>query len=219
MIFLVRICDTYWEATTLSGIFSIFCTTVVVIKMWKYCNFKKMGNPLIPALVVNVAIFLVFEMLGKKTPSLMFILLGIALIVLSLWFLFFSKKVKVSDNVPTGLACGTLSGVMSGLFAMGGPPVVVYFLATAKNNNNEYIATIQTFFLITNLWGFGVKAVKGYVTTLVLVLSAFGLLGILLGNYLGEKVYKKLSPEMLRKIVYIFMAVSGAVTLVEQLLK
>lgn len=48
----------------------------------------------------------------------------------------------------------------------------------------------------------------------VLLFTAVGLGGLLLGNLLGTYIFKRISVETMRKAIYCMMAVSGAVMLV-----
>ena len=54
------------------------------------------------------------------------------------------------------------------------------------------------------------RAASGLITMQVLGLSAFGLAGCMLGDFLGRSVFDKLDGEKLKKIIYVGMIVSGA---------
>ena len=44
-----------------------------------------------------------------------------------------------------------------------------------------------------------------------------GLVAIIIGRVVGERIAKRLDAERLRRIIYIFVGISGAVTLVSHL--
>ncbi len=98
---------------------------------------------------------------------------------------------------------------MAGLFAMGGPPVVVYFLETSEGRKEEYVGTIQLYFLITNLYAGTVKACAGFLTRDVLTLVLPGIAGMAVGTLIGAALFKKLDAKKLRYVVYGVMAASG----------
>ena len=79
----------------------------------------------------------------------------------------------------------------------------------------EYLATIQAYFTVTNIYALIVRAANGLVTKAVFGYAALGLAGIALGVFLGRRVFRKLDAGRLRFVVYIFMAVSGVITLVK----
>jgi uncharacterized membrane protein YfcA len=45
-------------------------------------------------------------------------------------------------------------------------------------------------------------------------MSAFGLFGCLLGDFLGKGVFDKLDANMLKKIIYVGMIVSGIIMII-----
>ena len=95
--------------------------------------------------------------------------------------------------------------------------MVVYFLS-ARESNDEYLATIQMFFALSNVISGVSRALSGFYTTSVLIMIVPAFLTMLLANYLGRKVYGKLSPAILKKVVYAFMAVSGVITVVKAII-
>ena len=91
------------------------------------------------------------------------ILLAVMLILMSLWFLFLSKKITIQPKVRNGVIAGGLGGIMNGLFATGGPPVVVFFLG-ATATHAAYFATIQTYFAFNNIYASAIRILNGHRT-------------------------------------------------------
>ena len=54
---------------------------------------------------------------------------GVFLMLLSVYFLVFSSKLKIKATLMSATVCGTLAGILGGLFGIGGPPMVIFFLA------------------------------------------------------------------------------------------
>jgi len=133
--------------------------------------------------------------------------------VLSVYFFAFSKKIKLKPTTPAALGAGAVSGVMSGLFAMGGPPMVLYFVSTNSDSTDDYLGTIQAFFAASNVISTTVRASKGLFTGEVFIMLIPAVAGMLIGNLAGKKVYSRLKPDAVKKCVYAFMAVSGVITL------
>ena len=210
MMFFPHILNTYGEANALSGLFSIFLSGMVAVTMlrhihWKNLIFTSIGNTVV---IIPIVCFVL-----KSGDELLLLLLGIALVVLSVYFFFFSNKVRFRPTWYGGLLSGGLSGVLGGLFGMGGPPVVVYFMQSEHGDPKAYLATIQMYFLISNVIGTAAKAANGFVTREVLILCACGLVGVVAGIFIGKKIFNKLNANVLRKIVYGFMAVSGVINI------
>ena len=72
-------------------------------------------------------------------------IMGTVLLVLAVYFIFFSSKVHLKGRF--GLpdwAAGAVSGFCGGLFNIGGPPMVAYFLSVT-DDKEKYNATLQMF--------------------------------------------------------------------------
>ena len=146
--------------------------------------------------------------------SVMKRLLGVVLVALSIWFLFFSKRVHMKPTIPNGMAAGAVSGLLNGMFTTGGPPAVLY-LIHATSDKLVYFATIQAFFAFTNSFSSVNRALNGLITLPVLALAAVSMAGWGLGNTLGSRVFEKLDAERLRRIVYYGMVVSGVLMILQ----
>ena len=213
MIFFTQVLS-HQESSALSGFISLLSAAYVAYTMRKNINYKIVFLPLLTYTLVNV---IAVRFVKDADMRLLNILLGCALVLLSIYFFFFNGKIKIKAAPTSALTAGAISGAMSGLFAMGGPPMVVYFLS-ASESNDEYLATIQMFFALSNVISGVSRALSGFYTTSVLIMIVPAFLTMLLANYLGRKVYGKLSPAILKKVVYAFMAVSGVITVVKAII-
>lgn len=216
MLFLTRIITVYGEANALSGLLSFTSTLIVALSHAKKVDWKNLLFPCIGFAVISVPSILLMKKLDNRV---LLIMLGVALILLSGYMFFFSSKIKVKPNPFTGLAAGGFSGILGGIFSMGGPPVVIYFMQSEGDDKDRYLATIQMYFLLSNVYGTAVKAINGFITKDVLILAAFGTVGMIAGIFIGKLIFKKLRVDILRRVVYCFMAVAGVVNIVSAILK
>jgi uncharacterized membrane protein YfcA len=210
MMFFPVILPSYGMSVTLSGALSLACTTVTAFRYRRHIAWKKLWLPSLCFCIVS-AVFITLS--GGAADSLMKRLLGAALILLSAYFLFLGSRIRIRPTHTAGAVAGSLSGLLSGLFSTGGPPIVVYLLAGTESNE-EYLATIQAYFTVTNLFALAVRAANGLVTPVVAGYWVVGLLGIAAGVFLGCRVFHKLNAERLRLVVYLFMAISGLIMLI-----
>lgn len=216
MLFLTRIITVYGEANALSGLLSFTSTMIVALAHAKKVDWKNLLFPCIGFAVISVPSILLMKKLDNRV---LLIMLGAALILLSGYMFFFSSKIKIKPNPFTGLAAGGFSGILGGIFSMGGPPVVIYFMQSEGDDKDRYLATIQMYFLLSNVYGTTVKAINGFITKDVLILAAFGTVGMIAGIFIGKLIFKKLRVDILRRVVYCFMAVAGVVNIVSAILK
>ena len=185
---------TYGEATTLSGLLAITTSAVIVWRMRSYVIWKRLWPILLTFIVVStIAIFA----LTHIEDHILRRILGVALIVISIYFALFSH---------------TLSGLMGGFFGMQGPPAVLYFIQS-EPSKEHYMAMTQTYFLIGNVMMTFVRAYNGFFTTTVLTDYCFGLGGVVIGTTLGAYVFKRIPNRIFRYIVYAYIAISGVVIL------
>ena len=205
----------YGEAVTLSGLLSLTSATVVMIKYVKYVNWKRL-LPIVAAFVVlsTIAIFLLHRLEGRP----MRMILGIMLVTISLYFSFFKEKLQKIIRPTTGwqLGAGTVSGVMGGLFAMHGPPVVLY-LSVSEPSKNHYMGMIQTYAVITNITMVIVRAYRGYVTPVVCSTYLYALGGLAIGILAGNLAFKHIPNRLFTYLVYAYIGISGLIIFLSSL--
>lgn len=195
----------YGEATALSGLLAMFTALVPAIQSRKSLNWRK----LLPILLIFlITSWLGVLLLARLDSSLMKHVVGGVLIAVSLWFFITGGRIRLAPTLPVQAGMGSLSGLMGGLFAMQGPPAVIYFLAVA-DTKEQYIALTQWYFLIGNIFMAFFRAGSGFVTMEVLKLWCVAIPGVFLGLFLGAKVYKKIRTEELRRVIYAFLMVAG----------
>ena len=95
---------------------------------------------------------------------------------------------------------------------MQGPPAVLYFLACTEKKDN-YMALAQTYFLIGNTMMTIFRARNGHFTSAVAEGWLYGIVAVLIGTWIGAKVFRMIPIATLRKIIYIYMAISGVIAL------
>lgn len=96
---------------------------------------------------------------------------------------------------------------------MQGPPAVLYFLAVSESKE-RYTALAQCYFLIGNCMMTIYRAHSGFLTNEVITSWCYAVPAVLVGTYLGGLVFNKLSLPTLRKLVYLYIGISGIVAIV-----
>lgn len=200
----------YKEATALCGLLAFVNAAVTAVKMRKSVAWKK----LIPILITFTVVSFFAIIWLKRVDSLSLRHgLGIVMVVVSIYLAFVSGKFRMKPSIPVQASMGTLSGVMGGLFAMQGPPAVVYFISCA-DSKEEYIALTQWYFMIGNLLMSIFRASHGFVTRSVGCLWLICIPAVLGGLVIGRLIYGKISIQTIRITVYAYMAVCGIVLII-----
>lgn len=210
MTMLPYLMPSYGESTTLSGMLSAAQSVFILSKAYKYVTWKRMIPILITFLIVA---YISIQYVSMVADSHLKTLLGVMLIVMSLYFLFVSKHIRVKPTLPLQISMGSISGVMGGFFGMQGPPAVLYFLASEKDKEH-YLAMAQIYFFIGNVAMTLFRAQNGLFTHAVRISWLYAIVGVAVGTYLGKLVFERISADTLRKIVYIYMAISGVVAII-----
>lgn len=209
MMVLPFIMPTFGEATALSGLLAIFTALVPAIHMVRNVPWRK----LIPILVTFVIVSFFSVLMVKHIDShILKKVLGGVMILISLYFMFMNGKFTLKPSIPVQVSMGTISGIMGGLFAMQGPPAVIYFIGCSKDKT-EYMAITQWYFLIGNTMMTIYRAGHGFVTGTVLTSWCVGIAGVLIGLVIGARIFHKINADVLRRVIYGFMAFSGVVAL------
>ena len=201
----------YGEAVTLSGLLSLTSATVVMIKYLKFVTWKRL-LPIVASFIIfsTIAICLLDKIEGQAMRRI----LGITLILISLYFSFFKAKLQKLIRPTKGWQYGTgaASGIMGGLFAMHGPPVVLY-LIVSEPDKDHYMGMIQTYAVVTNITMLAVRAFNGYVTPAVGSSYIYSLIGLAIGVIAGNWAFKHIPNRLFTYIVYAYIGVSGLIIL------
>jgi len=199
----------YGEATTVSGLLALTTSLVITWKMRRYITWSRLLPILVTFVLVSGAAIFV---LSKVEDHLLRRVLGVVLMLTSLYFAFFSKRIKLRPTLPVQITAGTLSGLMGGFFAMQGPPAVLYFISS-EEDKEHYMAMTQCYFVIGNLLMTVVRAMNGFLTPAVGMNYLYGLGGVVIGSSLGAYVFSRIPGRAFRYIVYSYIGISGVIIL------
>lgn len=199
----------YGEATMLSGLFAMTLAVVVFIQKRRFITWRRFLPILLTSMVVSaIAIF----SLGRFEEHELRRILGVTLIVVSIYFAAFSRRIHLPPTLTTQISMGTLSGLMGGFFSMQGPPGVLY-LIKAEPDKDHYLADIQAFFLMGNIVMALARIQAGYCTMAVGQGYLFGIVGVAIGAAIGTWVFKHIPNRWFRYVVYAYIGISGIIIL------
>lgn len=197
----------YGEATALSGLLALTTSAIITFRMRRFITWKR----LIPILVTFIAISSVaICLLARIHDDVLRKILGIVLIITSLYFAFFSSRIKIKTTLPYQIGAGSISGIMGGFFGMQGPPAVLYFISS-EPDKNHYMAMVQTYFLIGNTMMTIVRASNGFVTATVGRCYVFCLAAVIIGTLLGSWAFKRIPGRIFPYVVYSYIGISGLI--------
>ena len=200
-------------APALSSSINLFLSLILAFKFRKTIRIRMFLLPLIPYLIGSTMAINALSGFDMRMVAISF---GVFLIILSLYFTFVAKRVSVTPNWQTAVLCGGISGVTAGLFGIGGPLMALYFLAIT-DSKEEYTGNLQCMFTCTCLCNTMTRISRGYYTLDLIPLTILGLIAINVGKALGLKLLDKMDADLVRKVVYLFVGVSGVLKVVQNL--
>ncbi|MGM9688522.1 MAG: sulfite exporter TauE/SafE family protein [Alloprevotella sp.] len=200
----------YGEATTLSGLLAAVTSFLLTVKYRREIAWRKLLPILVTFLLTS---FFAVQLLTWLKGETVKYVLGITLVLSAVYFGFFAERIKVRGTLGMQVVLGLLSGIMGGLFGMQGPPAVLYFLAVSESKD-RYTALAQCYFLIGNCLMTVYRAQSGFLTHEVACAWCYAVPAVLVGTCLGSLVYNRLSLPALKKLVYLYIGISGIVAIV-----
>lgn len=211
MMFFPYFIPSYGEATTLSGLLAGSTALLIAIRYYRHIQWGIM----FPLLITNIIVsYIAIEYMASLSSSTLKRCFGAMFVAIALYFLFFEKSDRVLPrNWWTKGTLGALSGIMGGMFAMPGPPIVLYCISNIKGKM-AYIATLQAFSVILNIFYTGFRAKVGFFGEDILLWWGIGFTGALIGTSIGTRLFGLISGEALKRVVYLLLLVSGIAAMI-----
>lgn len=150
-------------------------------------------------------------LLAKLPAPAMRGLIGLLLLV-AIGLLWRGVRLRREPGLALTLGVGAASGLLNGGTAMGGPPAVVYFLASPRTVAVSR-ASMLMYFLFITLMAFAGALVAGLVAVETLVLTAAMFPFLALGNLLGDRGFDRSAEKTYLRVALGFLAVIALVAL------
>ena len=196
------------ESVMLSGLLAGSTALMISVKNWKFIRWRMMWI----VTFFNVLFsFVATEYMRSLSNDVLKQCLGVVLTLIALYFLFGEGRMgRIFKSKPAQITIGSVSGVMGGMFAMPGPPVVLYCISTLEDKK-EYVATLQAFSVVFNSFYTIFRFNAGFYSENTWLWWVMGIGGAVIGSLLGSRCFELISNQTLKRIVYVMMIVSGMV--------
>lgn len=211
MMFFPFFLPSYGESVMLSGLLAGSTALMIAVRNWKYIRWRLMGW----VVFFNVLFsFLATEYMRSMSNDALKQCLGVALILIALYFFFGEGRMgRIFQSKPAQVTIGSISGIMGGMFAMPGPPIVLYCISTLEDKR-EYVTTLQAFSVILNIFYTIFRTKAGFYSDDLGIWWLVGLMGAVIGSSIGNRCFEVISNRTLKYIVYLMMIVSGIVAII-----
>lgn len=203
------------KASALSTLVTLYLTVSLAWKFRRHVQISLLILPLAVFIACTTASLQLATMLDTRILSVLF---GGFLMALSIYFIRFSDRVRLKPSPVSAAVCSGLSGLCSGMFGIGGPPMVMYYLSVLGNSKELYLATTQMYFCVGSVYNTSMRIFRGILTADMLPLVVLGVAGMVAGERIGLRILRRIDVPTMKKAVYIFLAISGVITLVRNLI-
>lgn len=138
-------------------------------------------------------------------PTPMTVLINLTVIILSLVML---KGYTLKRNLSALeiVGTGTLSGVINGASANGGPPVILLFFSSPAGANVGR-ASLIAYFLFTDTCASSILVLQGSMTLSILTAALCYIPCLALGIWIGSKFYHRIDEKKFKRFVIILLII------------
>ena len=192
------------------------CLGLTVTLAWKLRRRVVLRITLLPTLLYAVSSVAAIQFIGKMDLQVMTMAFGVFLMLLGAYLLLTEKRAALHITPAVTVVCSVLAGICGGLFSIAGPIMAIYYLS-ATDSRESYLANAQANFAVNNVTSITTRVLSGYYTLDLLPLTLLGVAGVVCGQRFGLKLGGKLNAVQLRRLVYAYVILSGAVTIVQHL--
>ena len=200
------------ESAAIAGVVCAVLSAHMTIRYWKHINFKSLVAPTIAYMILCA---LIIRFSTEVDQALIQKGFGVFLICLCIYYLFLQKDDHPhKKSLALSILCIAFSAVFDSFFSIGGPLLVVYFMART-DSTKAYMGTIQAFFFINYTYSTVVRVIDGILLPSHLLVTVACGVAVLLGGVIAQKLVNRLDDQMVRKLIYIMIGVSGVLNLIK----
>ena len=169
-------------------------------------------RPMLPMISFSLLGTLIGTLLLSMLDASSFQLAIGVLVIAACGLLTFYRPAPSEPRADVSRAVGLASGLMNGVFAIPGPAVVVYAVATQPTPEKAR-GLLMTFFLFSASFGLVSYTSAGYVGVGSLWLFVITFPAMYLGDKLGYKLFKRYGTKMYRRVALVVLfSVGFAIT-------
>jgi len=150
-------------------------------------------------------------------PSILKLCIGI-LILLVAFFMASNYVVTIKREKLATVLVGIVSGFMGGSTSLSGPPVAL-FLMNQQQDKEAFRANLVRFFCFGNIATLIIMYYMDTLDTGIFKHLIYAIPGVLIGVWLGEKTFAKVSPKFFRWLTLSIIFFCGVVSVVSAMVK
>ncbi|WP_158737423.1 sulfite exporter TauE/SafE family protein [Alteribacillus sp. YIM 98480] len=196
------------DSTLLVVSLALVTSLSIFIKVYKHIHYRKLFFLLSAASLGRVGAFFILHHFGEM--DILKKVLGFVLIGMVIYILMQKQKDETveKDNVIFPIILGFVGGLIGGVFVVGGPFFVFYFMVACRDKY-AYSANLQATFVVTSIVTVVMHGVSGDFSSEFLLYFLVGFVSVLAGTRLGMHWFDRLSQVHIKRIASFIVALAG----------
>ena len=167
----------------------------------KDCDWRAVGL-LAPGLVVGIPIGLLI--LTALPPNPVRLVIGL-IIAMSVWLIQRGIRLPPNPSRLVSSGVGLVSGIVSGLASMGGPPVIVFLLALG-HSAARMRATVIVYFMLSGCLSLIPMSMRGLITRDILLWTVVTLPVLFGGSWIGTLAFHRAKARHHRMVALVTLS-------------
>ena len=170
---------------------------------------------IVAIMTVGVLTGMIVKRYLRGSEQILYYMLGIFVVCLGVHgLLTMRQEGKDGKNKKGNLLLLVGAGIAHGIFVSGGPLLIGY-LTKKITKKEEFRATISTVWILLNTIILVSDIVDGLWTPKLLQTQLFSIPFLLVGMFIGSKLYKHMSQKLFMGLTYLLLLLSGVTLLLK----
>lgn len=191
-----------------AGISTLTMFVATVLVAWRYRKALRWRSLVVPFIIYSTVATYSVHLSKVLDTGMLRLLLGGLLVLLSAYFTIHKGREAKPYPLLVNVIFMVISGFFNDLFGIGGPLMALYYLMMAKTKE-EYLASIQTFFVLDGIYVTTLRFGQGILRIGDMKIVILGMIGALVGTVIANRLVTRMNTERVKQIVYLFIGVSG----------
>ena len=191
-------------AVVLSASLGFAISLLTIRTYWGRYPLRPMAPLLLMSLVGTALGVLVLRAISGAQFQL---LIGIA-VILACAALTFFRPGRLTPGRGAAAVSGLVSGLLNGAFAIPGPPVIIYAMASEPDPVRSR-ALLLTFFLFSSPFALAMYAAAGFVTPISLWLFLLAFPAMYVGDKVGYHLFHRFGTAFYRRVALVVLYAVG----------
>ena len=196
------------QVAAVTSVLVIVNTGLVLSRSAREANRRALGWLVIGAFPGLIAGFILLQFLAGGAVETLRLLLGIVVAGSALWLAWRPAVLAQPTSGPAFCVTGMVGGVLGGLFATSGAPVI-WQMYRQPMTLPAVRTTLIAFFFVTQSMRLGLVAVTGGLNLGLMTAAAGAIPAVALGTIVARRFPPGIAPARIRQVALVLLLLSG----------